>query len=81
MGLTIDFGMGFVCFDAASKVSVRHPFIRNKNCSRGKEFLSVGGCSLCDETNHDASAPLPFRSSAAAYLFCSVCILAHISLF
>lgn len=27
MGLTIDFSMGFVCFDAASKVSARQPFV------------------------------------------------------
>lgn len=27
MGLTVDFSMGFVCFDAASKVSVRRPSV------------------------------------------------------
>lgn len=31
MGLTVDFSMGFVCFDAASKVSEEHFFINNKN--------------------------------------------------
>lgn len=29
MGLTIDFGMGFVCFDAASKVSEGQCFVIN----------------------------------------------------
>lgn len=31
MGLTVDFSMGFVCFDAASKVSVGQTFIISKN--------------------------------------------------
>ena len=30
MGLTVDFSMGFVCFDAASKVSVGKSFIIKK---------------------------------------------------
>lgn len=30
MGLTVDFSMGFVCFDAASKVGVRRSSIVNK---------------------------------------------------
>lgn len=30
MGLTVDFTMGFVCFDAASKVGVRRSSVRNK---------------------------------------------------
>lgn len=31
MGLTVDFSMGFVCFDAASKVSVGQTFLISKN--------------------------------------------------
>lgn len=40
MGLTVDFSMGFVCFDAASKVGVGRFFIINKN--KKKEILSAG---------------------------------------
>ncbi len=36
MGLTVDFSMGFVCFDAASKVSVGQTFIISENM--GKRF-------------------------------------------
>lgn len=31
MGLTVDFGMGFVCFDAASKVGAEQTFNNSKN--------------------------------------------------
>lgn len=39
MGLTIDFSMGFVCFDAASKVSVGQSLIPNER--REREISSV----------------------------------------
>lgn len=38
MGLTVDFGMGFVCFDAASKVSVGQSFIISENIEK-RSFL------------------------------------------
>lgn len=41
MGLTVDFSMGFVCFDAASKVGVRRSSAVNKK--RNKRALSQTG--------------------------------------
>lgn len=35
MGLTIDFSMGFVCFDAASKVSGENVFLVNTDMDNG----------------------------------------------
>lgn len=34
MGLTVDFSMGFVCFDAASKVSVGQSFIISESMEK-----------------------------------------------
>lgn len=39
MGLTVDFSMGFVCFDAASKVGVGLSFIANKKIRKNRSFL------------------------------------------
>lgn len=38
MGLTVDFSMGFVCFDAASKVGVGRSFIISEN-KKKRDFM------------------------------------------
>lgn len=43
MGLTVDFSMGFVCFDAASKVGAGQAFVVNKN--------GESRSALCDSSN------------------------------
>lgn len=56
MGLTVDFGMGFVCFDAASKVGARRSSVlgRKRN-KRPRLSEKTGTCATQSPTQN----PLP----------------------
>lgn len=73
MGLTVDFGAGFVCFDAASKVSVA--LYRRHKC--GGE---PSGATSYTHQSQRRSLSSPFSLFRAAYLVCTVCIpVLHLS--
>lgn len=74
MGLTVDFGMGFVCFDAASKVSVRQYYnTKNEGFFQGEISNNCIVHSVM-KLIMMPQAPFLFILSATC-LFCSVCIL------
>lgn len=76
MGLTIDFSMGFVCFDAASKVSVGQSFIINKSMeNRFFQWVISNNCIAHNVMKLITTPQLPFFFFCAANLFCTVCIL------
>lgn len=76
MGLTVDFSMGFVCFDAASKVGVCCSFIISKNKKKRPSLCGEYG-RLCV---HSAVKSIlnpqpPFPFFRATNLFCTGCTL------
>lgn len=50
MGLTVDFSMGFVCFDAASKVGVWRSFIVASDVRKETRPCTRPDCAQRDES-------------------------------
>lgn len=78
MGLTVDFSMGFVCFDAASKVGVGRSVIIRK--TKAKTCFQWGTFNNCILHSLMRLITIPrlsffFFSFGATNLFCTVCNL------